>query len=480
MRRLIVITDKIPAGGNPEAAWLSGAADTYAGKGAFESVHWFSPGGSRSQDSAPHYHEVSTPGPVAESHAAFCSLTLWPLLHTFPSYAEYNEACFEGYRKLNETMAAEVTAFVTKDDAILVDGYQWLLLPGMISAAQDGHKVAIAFQTPFPSYELFKLLPGHCRDLFLHSLMSARVIGFQSSEHATHFRSTVSFFRGAAQPAREFPAMIRRSSGVEFEKITALSLSSRAVDAGSRIRRAFPHVKIILAVGRLDYTDGMMQRLNAFEELIQDMPSYRRKVVLLLNVIPSADRSIRYLERRRLLQAQVSRINGTYGNVSWQPVVYRYAAPDIDEEAGYMLAADVGLFTPVRAGRNLYAHRFVALRSDLAGVVVMSEFIDDMQAFRTAERVNPVDVKSMKSGLVRALSAPAAQQKLRMEELRRGVADLCAERWLGALLDEMEPVAAPVSAQRRNTAEPVEVVITESSAPEETINNLMQESDETM
>lgn len=61
-----------------------------------------------------------------------------------------------------------------------------------------------------------------------------------------------------------------------------------------KFRENFGAGKLILSVDRLDYTKGILTRLQSFDKLLADCPQYREKVSLAMIVSPSRDSVERY------------------------------------------------------------------------------------------------------------------------------------------------------------------------------------------
>ena len=78
---------------------------------------------------------------------------------------------------------------------------------------------------------------------------------------------------------------------------------------------------IILGVDRLDYTKGILQRLLAFEELLESGALDPNDVVLVQVATPSRERIEHYRTARHAVEQAVGRINGRFGSIG-RPVVH--------------------------------------------------------------------------------------------------------------------------------------------------------------
>jgi trehalose 6-phosphate synthase len=85
---------------------------------------------------------------------------------------------------------------------------------------------------------------------------------------------------------------------------------------------------------------------------------------------------------------------------------------------------------------NLVAKEFIAARTDLRGVLVLSEFTGAARELTDALLINPYAVDEFASALKSALTMPVEEQERRMRRMRSHVADNNIYRWAGMLLSE--------------------------------------------
>jgi trehalose 6-phosphate synthase/phosphatase len=89
----------------------------------------------------------------------FCNRTLWPLFHYFPYLTVYEEGYWEDYKQVNRIYAEELLKVLRPDDLLWVHDYQLMLVPGMIRERFPDLPIGFFLHIPFPSYEVFRLLP---------------------------------------------------------------------------------------------------------------------------------------------------------------------------------------------------------------------------------------------------------------------------------------------------------------------------------
>ena len=148
----------------------------------------------------------------------------------------------------------------------------------------------------------------------------------------------------------------------------------------------------MIGVDRLDYSKGLIERMEAFERLFFSHPEWRRKVTY-LQITPKSRGSIpEYQELEHAVGAAAGRINGQYGEVSWTPIQYVNRPYGRAALAGLYRSAQVGLVTPLRDGMNLVAKEYIAAQDpENPGVLILSRFAGAADECEDALLVNPYD-----------------------------------------------------------------------------------------
>lgn len=370
--------------------------------------------------------------------------TIWPLFHYFPSFAEFHEHQFEAYKKVNSLFETELLKICKPGDIVWVHDYHLMLLPGLLKSGIPELQVGFFLHIPFPSYEIFRLLPERWREEFLNSLIKADLVGFQTREYVNHFLGTVGYILGIENEQGkiyrnghlcqvcDYPISIDYAAFYE-------GFDNPVVKKGRiSLLEKYKDVRLIFSVDRLDYTKGVINRLNALEKLFDDHPAYKEKVVFILNVIPSRDGITKYTQRKTMIEESIGRMNGKYGNVHWQPIIYQYRNLNFNQLLTFYTVCNVALVTPLRDGMNLVAKEFIASRQDKKGVLVLSEMAGAVNELNLAVIVNPTDLVKLKDGIMEALEMPEHEQSRRMEVMQKIVLDNTIDHWLHAFLKDID------------------------------------------
>ena len=306
-----------------------------------------------------------------------------------------------------------------------------------------GLKVGFFLHIPFPSYELFRLLPDRWRRALLEGMLGADLVGFHTNDYAQHFLKSVRRILGYDHEMGRvmLPDRLSRADtfpmGIEFEAFSARSDEPEVVGKRDELRGIIGGGKAILSIDRLDYSKGIANRLLAYRAFLETNPDWRGRVVLLMVVVPSRTGVEDYQRMKSRIDELVGEINGTFGGLSWTPVLYQYKSFPQEELVPLYDASDVMLVTPLRDGMNLVAKEYVAARADGLGVLVLSEMTGAASELGEAVLVNPNDIPEMARALATALEMSGEDQLRRMTALRDRLRRYDVVRWAGDFIEAL-------------------------------------------
>ncbi len=381
-----------------------------------------------------------------EFYEGFCNQTLWPLLHYFPSMVSYDENSWQTYIRINQVFCDAIMDVVEPGDLVWVHDYHFLLLPAMLRARRADLRVGFFLHIPFPSYEIFRMLPDRWRSALLEGMLGADLVGFHTHDYAQHFLKSV---RRLLQQDHEMGRVILTDRvanvdtfpmGIEFDTFSGKAADEATVRIRDDFRQSLGDCRVILSIDRLDYTKGIANRLLAYEKFLEDDPDWHARVVLLMVVVPSRTGVDDYQRMKSRIDELVGTINGKFGTLSWTPVLYQYRSFPQEDLIPLYNASDVMLVTPLRDGMNLVAKEYVASRADGRGVLILSEMTGAASEMGEALIINPNDIPAMAQAIETALEMPLEIQKARMAAMRDRLSRYDAVRWasefLGALRED--------------------------------------------
>ncbi len=382
-------------------------------------------------------------GQVEGYYRGFCNKTIWPLFHYFPRRTVYEERFWKTYGQVNKAFCDEVMRVAKSSDRIWVHDYQLMLLPQLLRQRLPGSEIGFFLHIPWPSFELFRLLPW--REQILNGLLGADLIGFHTYDYVRHFLSSVSKISGLEHTLGNVSVTNRIIKvdafpmGIDYEKYSRAIDNPQVEKEANQIRRRIGERKIILSIDRLDYSKGIIERLEAFDLFLSENPKYRGAVTLIMVAVPTRTGVEDYKELRGRLEHLVGRINGEYGTMGYIPVWYLYRSLPFEELAALYNVTDVALVTPLRDGMNLIAKEFVAAKADKAGVLVISEMTGAARELGEALVVNSCSKAAIVKAIKEALEMPPLEQlernKVMQERLRRYNVSRWSRDFLAALSD---------------------------------------------
>lgn len=391
---------------------------------------------------------------VREFYHVSSKEAFWPILHSFKERYNYDPVDWENFQEVNKLFAEAAAEEAAEGALVWVHDYNLWLVPGYLRAIRPDLRIAFTHHTPFPSADMFNVLPW--RKQIVESLLACDDVGFHIPRYAANFVSVVRslfdvevsppirvpdkwFTEGTALTERVMRETITHEGHETGVSICPLGVATEFIETRARrpetearvkeIWQDLGPAKLILSVGRTDYTKGGAQQLQSFERVLEANPDLRGRVRL-MHVSVSANRNMSsYEDIQTEIEQIAGRINGRFGTLEWQPVALISRAIPFDELVSYYRAADVAWITPLADGMNLVCKEFVASRVDGEGVLVLSEFAGAAVELSDALIVNPFSNRAMDRGILQALEMDGMERRHRMERLRKAVAENDLSHW---------------------------------------------------
>ncbi len=390
------------------------------------------------------YPVFLTRSDVKMFYHGFCNKTIWPLFHYFPNYTVYEKDLWESYKRVNRKFCDAVLQKAEPEGTIWVHDYQLLLLPGLLREKLPKAKIGFFLHIPFPSFEIFRLLPW--RREILEGLLGADLVGFHTYDYVRHFLSSVRRLLGFEHTLGQITTenrVIRAEvfpMGIDFEKYRNAYNDEKVQKEIKRIQKKLGGRRAILSVDRLDYSKGILQRLKAFDHFLRTNPGYQDKVTLILVAVPSRTGVDTYMQLKREIDEHIGRINGKYGNIGWMPVWYLYRSLPFHTLTALYNLADVALVTPLRDGMNLIAKEYIASRGNKGGSLILSGMAGAVHELSEAVIVNPHNMEQVSSALKETLEMPVQEQIKINTEMQARLMRYNVVRWAHDFIESLDSV----------------------------------------
>jgi trehalose 6-phosphate synthase len=377
---------------------------------------------------------------LAGYYYGFSNQVLWPLCHGMPTRATFDDEFWEFYTDVNRTFAdGLVDSAETDDPVIWFQDYHLALAPGLVREQLPEAFLTQFWHVPWPAWGTFRSCPQH-REL-LTGLLANDVLGFHDEAYCESFFEcveaafddvTVDRDAGEVTFAGHTTRVQSQPLGIDADEHAGLGATEEAEAFWAEFseRHALGD-QVAVGVDRLDYTKGILQRLDALEHLWEHNPERRGTLTYVQKGSESRSRIDEYRELQEDVERRVEEINDRFGTDDWTPVVYDSNYYTREELAALYRHADVALVSPLRDGMNLVAKEYVASQLGDDGVLVLSQFAGAVESLgEEALVVNPNDTEAFATAVEAALSMPERTRRRRMRALRRQVHGEDTDAWI--------------------------------------------------
>jgi len=382
----------------------------------------------------------------------FARNTLWPLFHYFTEHVTYSEVAWKAYVKINRLYAEKILKIIQEGDILWVHDYHLLMLPQMIREERPDTSIGLFIHIPFPSFELFRLLPWRLE--LIDGMLGADLIGCQTYDNVRHFMSSVRRLKGVDSVFNRISIGERTlkvdvfPKGINYERFQNKALEihsdyskpSVIQEEMKLFKESGQLEKLIISIDKLDYTKGIPQRIRAFERFIQTYPEYNGRISMIVQAIPSGETSDSFFNLKSQVDELVGRINGNYGTITWTPVRYLNQTFTMDERIELYSLSDIALILPLRDGMNLVSKEFVASRHDGTGVLILSELAGASKELHEALLVNPNDLDAIADAIKDAIEMPEEEQIRRNKVMMMRLHRYTVGRWASEFIKSLEGV----------------------------------------
>ncbi|MEO0114059.1 MAG: bifunctional alpha,alpha-trehalose-phosphate synthase (UDP-forming)/trehalose-phosphatase [candidate division WOR-3 bacterium] len=368
-------------------------------------------------------------------YQGFCNKTIWPLFHYFPTYAVYEENYWSSYQRVNEIFGKAILEIIKPDDTVWIHDYHLMLLPKLLREQFPIVPIGFFLHIPFPSFEIFRLLPKTWRQEILNGLLGADLIGFHTYDYTQYFLRCVRRILGFEHNLGKIiigERMVKADTfpmGIDYKRFYNAVSTPEVKKEREKLKKTLTNYKIILSVDRLDYTKGIINRLQGFEIFLERNPQWHKKVVLLLILVPSRIGVEMYQQMKNQIDELIGKINGRFGKIDWTPILYQYKFLSFIPLVALYSVSDVALITPLRDGMNLIAKEYLASRTDKTGVLILSEMAGAAQELGEAIIINPNNREEIAEALRLALATPEEEIIRRNQIMHNRLANYDVIRW---------------------------------------------------
>ena len=381
-------------------------------------------------------------------YSGFSNEALWPLCHNAFTKPIFRREDWMAYRAVNRRFAH--AALEASRGLILLQDYHRALAARFIREVRKSEVVGTFWHIPWPSAEIFGICPW--KEEVLDGLLALDLLGFHTRGYCNNFLDTVEryveckvdrenltvHYRGHTTRVRAVPISI------------AYPAAARAVDV-AKLRRSLrlgAGVHVSVAVDRVDYTKGIVERYRAIERLLERNPELAGRYTLLQIAAPCRGGVTAYRELEQQIRAEADRINEVWGNADWQPIRLVLRSLSREEVTDCYHIADSAIVTPLHDGMNLVAKEYAASCTPKRGALILSEFAGAAEELRGSLVVNPYDVDAVADAIHQVIVMPPAEREWRVTAMQSALRRNTIYDWAHALFAELGEISAETGKAR--------------------------------
>jgi trehalose 6-phosphate synthase len=389
-----------------------------------------------------------TPQDYEEYYNGFANRTLWPLLHYRMDLSEFSRRTHAGYQRVNHLFAERLRPLLADDDLVWVHDYHMIPLGEQLRQAGCSQRMGFFQHIPWPALPVFLTLPNH-REI-VKALCAYDLVGFQTESDLANFCQYIrEEAHGRVEPDGTVLAFGRRLKvgafpiSIDTQRVVQFAHEAEHAKQTLRLKESLRGRDMLIGVDRLDYSKGMVERFRAFEQLLQNYPANRGRVVFLQIAPPSRQDVPEYMQLRSQLEAVAGHVNGTYAEFDWNPIRYLNKGFSRRILAGFLRLGRVCAVTPLRDGMNLVAKEYVAAQNgEDPGVLLLSRFAGAAAELDGALLTNPYDVEGMAEAMQTALAMPLEERRERWQSMFRRLETHDVDAWREAFIAQLRQDAA--------------------------------------
>lgn len=396
---------------------------------------------------------------IENYYYGYSNQVLWPICHLEADPVTVDPAFADAYREANRRFAER--AVEADPDVVWFQDYHLALAPKFVREARPNARLVQFWHVPWPTPDFFEICPQATE--LLRGLLGNDAVGFHLERYAANFRDCVTQFvpeatvtdageiRYDGRTVETYASPI----GVDGDRVARNAASDAAERYWERVVARYDlheERSVVLGVDRLDYTKGIVERLDALSHLLETNPELAGEFTYIQKGTRTRERIPAYRRYYDEVRARIADLDRAYGTEDWTPAIYIEEDIDDRELAGLYRHADVAVVSSRRDGMNLVAKEFAAAqgrpaptaglapesngapaRDRVPGALVLSRFVGAAESLCPAAlSVNPYDVGGFASTIREALAMDASERRERASAMRASVEATDIDAWLVA------------------------------------------------
>ena len=424
-------------------------------------------------------------------YCGFANNVLWPMLHEQPKLISQAPEDYAGYQDVNRLFAQQLKSIIQPDDVIWVHDYHFLSVAYHCKKLGIKNRIGFFLHIPFAPLAFWQRLAQSCE--LIKQLAHYDVLGTQTQQDKAHCLAVLQhYLKENLVEEKPFEDSLAKNSLLDFLPINVLyskqpvnkahtasrtqlklhlelkpqhALIINAYPIGvnvAKIQQQVSHVfsplslsstqhiqnndtvkpisQRIIAVDRIDYSKGLLERFSGYRDFLQQYPAYQNQLQLLQIACPSRLDLSTYQRLYKEVKQAVYNINQQFlpNTDSWQAIDYSEEVLSHETVMTAFCQSDIGWVNSLQDGMNLVAKEYIAAQNpDNPGVLMLSRYAGAAEQMQAAVIIDPYQPKSIIEGLKAALIMPLGERKSRYQALLQGLQQENLHAWQQSFLDDL-------------------------------------------
>ena len=376
-------------------------------------------------------------------YLGYSNQALWPLCHNVLEHVRFRDRHWKFYRAVNRKFArAIVEELDGRETLVWLQDYHLAVTARHVRRQRNDLVLSQFWHIPWPAWETLRVCP-HKVEL-LEGLLGNDLLGFHLDAFVTNFlqacvreldafvdwskRSIV--YQGHLTAVRAFPISI------DVHYFDSLARSPITQERMQRIRKKYnlKGQKVGIGVDRLDYSKGILERLDAIKLLFDRHPELIGKFTFLQVAVPSRSEIPAYQRLGEKIDQKIEELNAQLGRDDWRPIIYINNPVPQDQLAALYRLADVVVVSSVQDGMNLVVKEFIACQGPDPGAVCLSEFAGAAEEISHSIPVNPFYTEGFADDLFKAIHLSLEERRERMARMKSTLRQHTIFTWMADFL----------------------------------------------
>jgi len=424
-------------------------------------------------------------------YCGFANNVLWPMLHEQPELINQAPEDYAGYQDVNRLFAQQLKSIIQPDDVIWVHDYHFLSVAYHCKKLGIKNRIGFFLHIPFAPLAFWQRLAQSCE--LIKQLAHYDVLGTQTQQDKAHCLAVLQhYLKDSVLEDNVLEDSLEKNSILDFLPINVLyskqpvnkahtasrtqlklhlelkpqhALIINAYPIGvnvAKIQQQVSHVfsplslssikhiqnndtvkpisQRIIAVDRIDYSKGLLERFSGYRDFLQQYPAYQNQLQLLQIACPSRLDLSTYQRLYKEVKQAVYNINQQFlpNTDSWQAIDYSEEVLSHETVMTAFCQSDIGWVNSLQDGMNLVAKEYIAAQNpDNPGVLMLSRYAGAAEQMQAAVIIDPYQPKSIIEGLKAALIMPLGERKSRYQALLQGLQQENLHAWQQSFLDDL-------------------------------------------